>query len=261
MKTKLIILSIVAMCISTAPAIAGPGGPPGAALQTVLNDITSPYPGTSSVDVTTDFVPDLGDSFWDITASGGSVATVIIELAAFKATNTFGVYDSADHTNFVQIFGGAATTGSQATLSLTSAGDVWLNHADTGVDFAGANFGYYVDSSASAPAGSIMYSDTSKNADGFDHMYAYQGKSDTVKIGVWDEGVWTSNEYVLAFEDLLAEWIVPGVATAQVLGHSDWDYTDFVVMVESVNPVPVPGAVLLGILGLSAAGIKLRRFA
>jgi hypothetical protein len=28
-----------------------------------------------------------------------------------------------------------------------------------------------------------------------------------------------------------------------------------------VNPVPVPGAVLLGILGLSAAGVKLRKFA
>jgi len=36
----------------------------------------------------------------------------------------------------------------------------------------------------------------------------------------------------------------------------DYMYADF-----SVVPVPVPGAVLLGILGLGAVGVKLRRFA
>jgi len=40
---------------------------------------------------------------------------------------------------------------------------------------------------------------------------------------------------------------------------TDWDYQDLVW--EATNVVPVPGAVLLGILGLSAAGIKLRKFA
>ena len=88
-------------------------------------------------------------------------------------------------------------------------------------------------------------------------MYAYQGTGDTVEISPWDPGDWTDNEYVLAFEDLVATWTNQDGSQ----GTSDWDYTDFVVMVESVNPVPVPGAVLLGILGLSAAGIKLRRFA
>ena len=256
MKTKLIILSILVLCLSTAPAFAAPGGPPGGALQGVLNDITSPYPGTSSVDVTTDFVPDNLDTYWDITATGGSVSTVIIELAGFAENNLFGVYDSADHTNFVQIFGGAAVAGDQALLSITSAGDVYLNFGDTGVDFAGDEFGYYLDSSFYGGGGNF-YSDTSLNTDGpggagYDHMYAYQGKGDTVKIDIWDEGTWTNNEYVVAFEDLYG-----GVDGS----GADWDYTDFVVMVESVHPIPVPGAVLLGILGLSAAGIKLRRFA
>jgi hypothetical protein len=107
------------------------------------------------------------------------------------------------------------------------------------------------------PAGGIFYSDTLLNSDGWDHMYAYEG-------GYGDEvtlpstalgsttGEWLANEYILAFEDLYGS--LSG-------STSDWDYTDFVVMVESVTPVPVPGAVLLGILGLSAAGIKLRRFA
>ena len=41
---------------------------------------------------------------------------------------------------------------------------------------------------------------------------------------------------------------------------SDNDYQDFVAEVSNVA-VPVPGAILLGLLGLGAAGMKLRRFA
>jgi len=42
---------------------------------------------------------------------------------------------------------------------------------------------------------------------------------------------------------------------------SDGDHQDFVALIEGASPVPVPAAVLLGFLGLSAAGIKLRKFA
>lgn len=40
---------------------------------------------------------------------------------------------------------------------------------------------------------------------------------------------------------------------------SDTDYQDFIALIEGPAPVPVPGAVLLGLLGLSVAGIKLRK--
>ena len=39
------------------------------------------------------------------------------------------------------------------------------------------------------------------------------------------------------------------------------DYQDMLVLIEGANPVPVPGAILLGILGLSVAGVKLRKYA
>ena len=58
---------------------------------------------------------------------------------------------------------------------------------------------------------------------------------------------------------------VPGVPT-YIIGfedrtnNPDLDYQDFVAEVSNVA-VPVPGAVLLGILGLSVAGVKLRKFA
>jgi hypothetical protein len=243
----MILAALVAiLTLTTAPAMAGTaGGPPGQALQDVLNDITIDPVGASSVDVTKDYLPDYGDSYWDITASGGSVCTLIIELAGFAPNNKFGVYDSSSSA-FVQIFGGSASQGAMATLALKADGRVFLNGSDTGSVFQGDSFGYYVDSTYYTDGG-LWYSDTDMNADGYDHMYAYRGTgTDTIQIDDWDPGLWAANEYVLAFEDLKAS-------------VADWDYTDFVVMVESVTPVPVPGAVLLGVLGLGAAGMRLRK--
>jgi len=259
MKTKLLILSIAVLCFSAAPAMAviyptySPyfgGGSGEITLQQVLDNITvAPTASDSSVDVLNEAILDSWDSYWDITASGGSVSTVIIELAGWHEDNTFGVFDSANSATTLEIFGGTATIGAQATLSITDTGDVYLNHSDTLVDFAGEWFGYYLDSSANT-GGGMWYSDTSLNNDSMDHMYAYQGKDiDTVKIGLWDEGLWTDNDFVLAFED-----------TAST-SCSDQDYQDFVVMVESVLPVPVPAAVILGVLGLGVAGWKLRKYA
>ncbi len=40
---------------------------------------------------------------------------------------------------------------------------------------------------------------------------------------------------------------------------SDGDYQDMLVLIEGASPVPVPGAALLAMLGLSALGVKLRK--
>ena len=221
-------------------------------LQGVLDGITTDPAGASNIDVTTDEVDP--DAYWKIGGSGGAVSTVVIELAGFAGTNKMGVFDMNDSLETVELFAGSAVAGDQIIMSILGDGSVIVNFADTSTDFAGNAFGLYLDSSAEADGG-FWFSDTSLNsADGLDHMAAYQGVGDGIEISPFAPGPWGPNEYIFAFEDLDG-------------GFKDYDgdFTDFVVLIESVSPtspIPEPGTLLLlgsGLVGLSAFVRRKRR--
>ena len=234
----------------------------------MLDNITlGPNPGVSSINVLTDEMSDGIDSYWSIHGSGGSVSTVIIEVAQWAGANTFGIYDAANPMKMVQIFGGGETSGSQSIMSILGDKSVIVNFLDTGIDFAGNLFGFYLDSTQTPQpwTGGIWHSDTSLNVDQQDHMGVYQGKGiDTIQILPFAPGVRDVNEYTFAFEGLHAmHW---GNQNGINDGYPEWsdtepDFTDFVVMVESIAPTPEPATLLLLGLGLvGMAGLNRKKF-
>ncbi len=106
-------------------------------------------------------------------------------------------------------------------------------------------FGWYLDSN-----GALYYSESGLNPSGWDHLMTFAvpelaGETLWVKVGAADPVEWTfSDPYLLAWEDL---------------NLGDVDYDDMIYLVDRVAPVPVPGAVLLGLLGLGYGGMKLRK--
>jgi hypothetical protein len=240
-----LLLAVFSMAAGPSIALASPiFGDGGAALQDVLNDIT--VAGDSSVDVVNDMVNEGLDDYWAQTAAGGSFATFIVEVAEFADDTIFGLYDSKDPSNWVELFNGTYTPGDQAVFSIKGDGSVYVNLSDSGIDFAQNRFGFFLDSSSNANGGRF-YSDTVLNTDGVDHMAAYQGTGEQVQLPGASPGSWTNNEFVMAWE---AE-----------SGGGDAEYTDLVAMIESVETVPEPGSLAafgFGIIGLF--GIMRRRF-
>lgn len=219
----------------------------GSALQSGLDAITQ---DGSFQDVNTSQIQ--GDDAWVIDASGASINTLIFEFAGFAGSTTFGIYDILDPSKKLEIFSGPDGSGTidvvlnAGTATFTNIG---LNGGANGgsVTFGSTVFGYYLDSSASA-GGGLFYSQKALNSDGVEHLVTFAGDgSDSLDIfGTNNYSPFAAGEYILAWEDLL--------------GGGDTDYSDMVVLVESVTPVPEPSALVLlglGLLGFAGARRKL----
>lgn len=220
-------------CISTT---GGDGS--GSDLQTQLNNMTTSGP---DINVYTD--QSTPSAYWTIGASGLSANKIMLELAGNAPTNTFGIFDPANPSNYLQLFSGTATSGWQTLLGVVNNGNgtytftaayygtsLATYYGSDSITISGSTFGYYLGAASNSPT---YFSDPSLNApsstypDGTRRMVAYEGNGTTYLNGA----PFLPSEYLLAWED-----------------GTDMDYQDFVVLVESVRPVPEPAE--LGIFGL-----------
>jgi hypothetical protein len=263
MKTKLIILSIAALCLSTAPVlgnIVNPNRPWGSAgslteLQNLFNSI-----GATSIDALND---QTGFGYFEAGGAGNATAAYIATIS-YAGDLEFGIYELGDTTNTLKVFDQSAVSGQSVaivfdddTTDSTPIPEVRVVDLGGGGVLATApyfnTFGFYSIGDPN-PLGDphTYYSEDTLNAAGEARFLTYAGEGDDVEIPIGTTA-----------RDDSAHWYVASESGDYTPNNDTTgaDFTDFVVQMESILPVPVPGAVLLGILGLSAAGIKLRKFA
>src|SRR5262245_22935885 len=211
----------------------------GTSPETSLQGVFDSTLGAGALDATNGCVLADNDQVW--TAQGEVAATILVEIAGFANQNVFGIYDPVQPTG-VSVFSGAQSTGATATIQLVannSKYDVVVNGIVRS-QFTTPNFGFYL----LTPQQNVFYSQPSLNADRADHMYSYRGNGGTFVSGPLLGSQFTSQMYLLAFEDL-------------PIPAGDEDFQDFVALV-NYAPVPLPaGGWLLG--SVLALFVVLRR--
>lgn len=210
----------------------------------------------STIDVIDD---QTGFAYFEPT-SPTSATTYIATISWYFPNLEFGIYELGDTSTKLKLF-------DEATSSV---GDIVHINFNLGLNYVEARtiggtlvdstdyfkqFGWYARTTTSDPTGGpptytpYYYSEDTLNPSNEAHFLAYEANGDDVTIGTLGEYNDVGHWYIATEADIPENSTVGG------------DFTDFVVQVESVRPIPVPGAILLGILGLSAAGLKLRKFA
>lgn len=222
-------------------------------LQILLDDITLSGPGVDTVKDQTGY-----DVFTN-TATGNSTSSLMFEFSEGDPNSKFGIYSVKKPGQKVQLFDGPNYSGASSTVRFTDNQIVVTTlqiDPNTGLfvnsppfniesyDYSWNKFGFYLEKAD----GTTFYTQDGLNG-GYEQAVVYRGDDETIlDLPGRRSGTFTDNEFIIAFED---EWLG---------GISDSDYDNFVVMVESIEPVPEPGTIAgLGVVAVSLLATRRRK--
>ncbi len=236
--------------------------------ETALGDFTNPRQWGSAASLTelqegvfdaiNSSISAYGDqstyAIFEPMAGGTSASTYVATISWYYPDIEFGIYEYGNASNRLKLFDeSTATLGDSVTFEFNLT-ENWVKSYDSGGSIDQTtwfgDFGFYAiaTDNQQQPIGPY-YSEDSLNPFNDAHFLTYEAKGDIVEIPNKGTGDDTGHWYVASEPDIAS--------------NRPWTsaFTDFVVLVESIVPVPVPAAVLLGILGLGVVGLKLRKHA
>ena len=215
-----------------------------------LSELQDVFTGIgSSIDAVNDQTT---EALFEPTGTGNSVASYVATATWSAGDIDFGIYDMDAPNVQLSLFGYPSGTVGDSVVIQFNEGLDYVRVVDLGslavIDSSNyyfKEFGFYVH--APQLSSTTYYSQDSLNPANLAHFLTYESKGDQVTIG--NSGTYNDIDH----------WYIAAEAWTST-GPADSDFTDMVVQMESITPIPEPASlVLIGITTSSIVFIR-RRF-